>query len=221
MSYPLVDDDPIPEIVVKKEGTITAFLSAVDLTHHVLVGFIFDWIRMETINMATTSHRLGLCEHDRSQPYMPFSTYAHKTVSTFKALPISQTSPWSFHLPLFRFLSFCLIELSRRPNDNGYEALLKKLLDVEGDHKSIELLRGLMEFIVLLLSRVSQIKAGLWRRNGTSMLDQVCCFSNMSRNIPPLSNKNMTLLCRSSITAKHHFVGYSEMLILLYYNFLF
>ena len=96
--------------------------------------------------------------------------FAHGTISALKALPVAQTHPWSFHLPLLRFAAFCLMELSRR--ENGFEMLLGKLRETEGDYRSIELLHGLMEFIVLLVSRVSQIKAALWKRNGSSVLDQ-------------------------------------------------
>ena len=133
---------------------------------------------MEIINFTSTSQRFGLSLHDCSPLYLPMSSVAssHGTLSTLRALPVAQTHRWSFHFPLFRFVAFCVTEVSRRPYDHAFEPLLRKIRETEGGYKFAELFRGLIEFTTLLVSRVAQIKAGLWRRNGTSMLDQARIF---------------------------------------------
>lgn len=161
-------------------GARVNFLTIVELTHYVLTNFVFDWTRMEIINFSSTSQRSGQSLHDCSSPFLPMSSiaFSHGSPSVLKALPVAQTNPWSFHLPLFRFLAFCLIEMSRRPYNSAFGALLQKIRETEGGLKSTELFRGLMELTTLLLSRVAQIKAGLWRRNGTCMLEQVSIFNS-------------------------------------------
>ena len=40
---------------------------------------------------------------------------------------------------------------------------------VAGENSSALLVRGLMEYPTIVLSRAAQIRAGLWKRNGHSM----------------------------------------------------
>jgi len=80
-----------------------------------------------------------------------------------RALPVAQSHPWSFHHPLLRFVAFCFNELSRRPCNQAFESLLVMIRETEGNSKPDDLYHGLMEFIIILLSGVAQIEAGLYR----------------------------------------------------------
>ena len=179
LSSHYIDDDPVPMGSGNMNGDSVKYLSAVELTHYVLTYFVFDWMKTEIVNFPSANLKLGLSIHDSSSLYLPFSSVAisHGAPTVFRALPVAQTHPWSFHHPLFRFLGFCFIELSRRPYNQAFKSLLVKMRDAMGLFKSVDLYRGLMEFTVLLLSRVAQIKAGLYRRNGSNMLDQASTFS--------------------------------------------
>jgi hypothetical protein len=121
---------------------------------------------MEIINFPSTNLRFGLSAHDSSPLHLPISSVAcsYGAPPVLRALPVAQSHPWSFHYPLLRFVAFCFNEVSRRPYDQAFESLLVKIRETEGNSKPDDLYRGLMEFIIILLSRVAQIKAGLYRQ---------------------------------------------------------
>ena len=99
------------------------------------------------------------------------------------ALSVSQICPISFHIPLHRFFGCCLREICLGSNNVGDKSkiILEKLIQdandrVENDDVNLHkrsVFRDLMEFPVLILSRAAQIRAGLWRRNGQGMSDQI------------------------------------------------
>jgi hypothetical protein len=119
---------------------------------------------------------------------LPFSTVAsfHGTNLAMAALPLSQIQMWSFHLPLHRFAAACIREVSRRPESGGIDDLLR-MFEVPGNNNEskassksrqmVLLFRGMMEFPLIVLSRAAQIRAGIWRRNGPGMTDQVLNYS--------------------------------------------
>eukprot|EP00957_Ditylum_brightwellii_P048932 3713076-Ditylum_brightwellii.AAC.1 len=94
--------------------------------------------------------------HKRCPASLPFPTTAarHGASRAMKALPIEQARPWSFHLPLHRFVAACLREVTRRPKGSvggGMDELLERLTSMEGDGRwavgSVhEIFRGIMEF---------------------------------------------------------------------------
>jgi len=120
----------------------------------------------------------------------------HGTYLAMKSLPVAQGGSCSFHLPLHRFVAACLREVARRPyikaggEIGGIEELLimmkqnhdeeeKKDNDYYDDfeEKLHSLFQGLIEFPTIVLSRSSQIRSGLWKRNGPGMLDQVLNYA--------------------------------------------
>jgi hypothetical protein len=52
-----------------------------------------------------------------------------------------------------------------------------KSLGVEGGKKRQILFQGLVEFPLAVLARAAQIRAGLWKRNGPAIVDQVLNYS--------------------------------------------
>ena len=116
-------------------------------------------------------------EHLLCPVSLPFTTVASKngTNLAFCALPIAQATPWSFHIPLHRFVAASLREACRRPVDQaaGMEELMNRLVTQIPQVELDSLFCGLMEFPALVLSRAAQVRSGLWRRNGSLMHDQV------------------------------------------------
>ena len=94
-------------------------------------------------------------------------------------LSVSQVSPFSFHLPLHRFVAGCLRELCLRKNSDagGIADLLGRLRTQMPEKQHDELFQGLIEFPVLVLSRAARVRAGLWRRNGSGLNDQVLNYA--------------------------------------------
>ena len=88
-------------------------------------------------------------------------------------MPVSQVTPFSFHVPLHRFVASALRELCLRTNDA--EAGMACLMERLQHHKDI--FWGLMEFPVLVLSRVAQVRSDLWKRNGSGLNDQVLNYA--------------------------------------------
>ena len=96
------------------------------------------------------------------------------------ALSVSQVCPVSFHIPLHRFFGSCLRELcsgTSLVNDSRSVGIVELVDRVHNSKSNIsdtrKLYQLLMDFPMLVLSRAAQIRAGLWKRNGQGMLDQV------------------------------------------------
>lgn len=164
---------------------------------------LFSWQRSEMLSYHPSEHDQTLSLSDQMHSYcpsaLPYSTIASNrgTALASRALPISQVRPWSFHLPLHRFVASCLREVALRPADgdgsiNTLIAMLKSL-GVEGEKKRQILFQGLAEFPLAVLARAAQIRAGLWKRNGPAIVDQVLNYSE-----PPfcrsLRDADLTLL---------------------------
>lgn len=161
--------------------------TCVDVTVHVLVHGIAPWQQSEL----ESSYPVALSSledtalnppspalHDQCDKSLPMSTLAARfgASSAMVQFPIAQTTSFSFHLPLHRFVASALREICLRPNDAefGMEALMNRLGE-EGLPESFWL--GLMEFPTLILTRVGQIRAELWKRNGTGLVDQVLNYA--------------------------------------------
>jgi hypothetical protein len=168
------DSDPSP-IDDPNSPLSKNLLSCVELTRHVLTSGVAQWQAAEMATYKPTSYTVEA--YKRKPASLPFSTVSarHGSVLAFKALPMSQATPFSFHLPLQRFVAACLRELCLR--EDGIDDLKQQLtqhLSAE-DHNS--LFWGLMEFPLLVLSRAAQVRAGLWRRNGNGLNDQVLNYA--------------------------------------------
>jgi len=142
-----------------------------------------------------------------SLPFTTISVQQGGLALALRSLPVSQITPWSFHYPLHRFAAACLREVTRRVDglDQLSSILSKEAFsssstnvsrsqngggddddigdDIVDDGNSDEnndwdiLFRGMMEFPLLVLSRSAQIRAGLWKRNGAGMQDQVLNYA--------------------------------------------
>lgn len=168
------DEDPSP-IDDPNSPLSKDLLSCVELTLHVLINGFGKWQESE---MATYKPTLNTEEpHKRRPASLPFSTIStkHGSVLAFRALPMSQTTPFSFHLPLQRFVAACLREACLREEgiDDLKFHLAKQLTPMDFN----ALFCGLMEFPILVLSRAAQVRAGLWRRNGNGLNDQVLNYA--------------------------------------------
>jgi hypothetical protein len=164
---------------------------------------LYSWQRSEMLSYQPSEHgqfsSLSDQLHSYSPAALPYCTIASNrgTALASRALPISQVRPWSFHLPLHRFVASCLREVALRPTDgNGsINSLIRMLgsLGDEGGKKGQMLFEGLVEFPLAVLARAAQIRAGLWKRNGPAIVDQVLNYSE-----PPfcrsLRDADLTLL---------------------------
>ena len=170
------DEDPSP-INDPSSPLSRNLLSCVELTLHVLINGVAKW---QTAEMAAYTYKptpYTVEAYKRRPASLPFSTVSakHGSVLAFRALPISQTTPFSFHLPLQRFVAACLREVCLR--EQGLDDLQLKLAQnlTAGDVNY--LFWGLMEFPILVLSRAAQVRAGLWKRNGNGLNDQVLNYA--------------------------------------------
>ena len=170
------DGDPSP-IQDPSSPLSKNLMSCVDLSFHVLVSGVSDWQKADMRTYEPTSYTTSLEPYNRRSASLPFSTVSVKagSVLAFRALPMSQVTPFSFHLPLHRFVAACLREACLR--EGGIDELrlmLTRSMDVNAQD---DLFIGLMEFPLLVLSRAAQVRAGLWRRNGNGLNDQVLNYA--------------------------------------------
>jgi hypothetical protein len=165
------------------EGPLSGdLMSCVELTFHILSTGIDPWQRSERLfYRSTPADVIQLLPHTHASASLPFSTVAalHGSALAMTQLPVSLVSPFSFHLPLHRFVASCLRELCmRRESDSGdITVLLHRLCSHISKEQNDCLFQGLMEFPVLVLTRAAQIRSGLWRRNGSGLNDQVLNYS--------------------------------------------
>ena len=186
------DNDPSP---IQGGASSTRLLSCVELTHHIMRTGIETWQQSEMISYHPTKRQSDNPESACSAA-LPYATVAskHGAPLAAAAIPVSQIRSWSFHLPLHRFVASCIRDVARRAIDsNGSIDALVDLLHREEEESTRGLFRGLFEFPLLVLSRAAQIRAGLWKRNGPTMLDQMLNYSE-----PPfcrtLRDADLTLL---------------------------
>lgn len=172
------DEEPSP-IKDPSSPLSRNLLTCMHLTHYILTEGVAKWQEKEAQFYLPTMYSTFKEEpYKRHSACLPFSTIAskHGCALAFQQLPIAQSSPFSFHLPLHRFLAACLRELCLR-RDNGVEVLLEQVSSQVPKSTRDGLFRGLMEFPVLVLSRASQVRAHLWRRNGPGLNDQVLNYA--------------------------------------------
>lgn len=164
------------------EGPLSRdLMSCVELSFHILTKGIEQWQRMERLVYEPSPMDFPLEPFSHAPASLPFSTIAaqHGTALAMAQMPVSQVSPFSFHLPLHRFVAGCLRELCLRKNSelDGIANLLGRLRTQLPEMQHDALFQGLMEFPVLVLSRAAQVRAGLWRRNGSGLNDQVLNYA--------------------------------------------
>ena len=150
--------------------------SAVDLTLYCLAR-LAHWQVSEEPNYQPTSNSTSEKACNKCPARLPFSTIAtnHGSPLCLKGLPVAQTTPWSFHLPLHRFVAACVREVCRRPI-NDMESLLQKTKENSVEQEEA-LFESLMEFPLLVMARAAQVRSGLWKRNCSGMQDQVLNYA--------------------------------------------
>ena len=165
------------------------YLNGIELTHYTITVGLRKWQRTNMLSQRPTSSPLSslYLDYHLAPASLPFSTVAaaHGSPLAMVAIPLPQTAPWSFHLPLHRFVATCIRDCCHRTSDcDGISKLLGMLKEpmeagatVAGENSSALLVRGLMEYPTIVLSRAAQIRAGLWKRNGHAMNDQVLNYS--------------------------------------------
>ena len=170
------DSDPSP-IQDPHSPMSKNLMSCVELALHVLVTGVHEWQTLAANSYKPTSYTTSLEPYKRRSASLPFSTISVKmgSVLAFRALPVSQVTPFSFHLPLHRFVAACLREACLR--ETGIQDLRSLLSQNLTDDVQDNLFIGLMEFPLLVLSRAAQVRAGLWRRNGNGLNDQVLNYA--------------------------------------------
>lgn len=175
------DDDEQSPIKDPASPLSRNLMSCVDMTYHILVSGVAKWQQTEMIGYEATLSTSLVEPHMKCPQSLPFSSVAmkHGTALAMRQLPVAQITFFSFHLPLHRFVAGCIRELCSRLDDDaqGVVNLLRRLGILLTERESDELFRGLMEFPLLVLSRAAQIRAGLWRRNGPGINDQVLNYS--------------------------------------------
>ena len=155
-------------------------LNIVDLTNYILVKFVTTWQEIERRKYCSTSFGPAEC---CAPCCLPMSTIAYKSGSpiAMEGLPLAQSTSWSFHLPLHRFVAACLREVARRKKNPsfegsgkiGIEKLLNRITQTLDENSVMKLYSGLMEYPIIVFARAAQVRAGLWKRNGAGMFDQV------------------------------------------------
>jgi len=171
--------------------TTVPLITAAEVTLQTL-QFISKWQERYFLNFVP-SNAQNTPLHEKASSFLSYASVSFKksSPSTFSALPVSQIHPWSFHYPLHRFAAACLRECNRRSKKgiDDLENLMFSAIDL--DLRS--LLNGLMEISLLINSRAAQIRAGMWRRNGQGMHDQVLNYAE-----PPfcraLRDSDLTIL---------------------------
>ncbi|CAB9520261.1 protein ligase UBR1 [Seminavis robusta] len=145
-----------------------------------LGGGIGSWQKEASNSLQPTPYSSAVDPHRRRSASLPFSTIAAKRgcAVAFRQLSLGQVSPFSLHLPLHRFFSACLRELCFRPDSKGAGALMESLASGMPKEALDDIFHGLMEWPVLVLSRACQVRAGLWRRNGPGLNEQVVKYSD-------------------------------------------
>lgn len=182
-------------------------MNCVEMTFHILTNGVFVWQQNERLSYESTAYEsLATSEfHKYSPASLPFSNIAakHGSALAMRQLPVSQVSPFSFHLPLHRFVAGCLRELCLRDESKGIAELLRKIRTKLPQNQQNDLLEGLMEFPLVVLSRAAQIRGGLWRRNGGGLNDQVLNYAEppFCRN---MRDADLLLTQFATIGRTHH-----------------
>jgi hypothetical protein len=164
------DDDPSP---APKSPLSENLPTIVDLTKHCWMEVLIPWQRSELEVYLPTSNSPSLEAFAKAPASLPYPTTHNGLAIALKALPMPQIAPWSFHLPLHRFLASCFREVCRRAKEQGMDKLMSDLVR----HHDREIFQNLIQFPMIVLSRAAQIRVGLWRRNGSLMSDQVLNYA--------------------------------------------
>ena len=150
------------------------------LTSVILIEGVHKWHRQEQNLYLPTPFSTATEAYRRCPVSLPLS-HVCRAYGGRLAMPhmcVAQSSPISFHLPLHRFAATCVRELClRRDGVNSMLDLFRRVEMSLTPSEYNDLFMRLMEFPLLVLTRAAQVRAGLWRRNGPGLNDQVLNYA--------------------------------------------
>ena len=158
----------------------TGLLTCVELSQQLLTKGLAAWQTKASESFYPTPYSTAVDAHRRRPASLPFSTIAaqHGCTVAFRQLAIGQTTPFSLHVPLHRLSAASIREVCLRPDEMGVHCLMQRLANDVTKPALDELFMGLLEYPVLVLSRAAQVRAGLWRRNGPGLNEQVIKYAD-------------------------------------------
>ena len=173
------DDEPSP-IQDLSSPLTSGLLTCEEFAYKLLLQGITSWQNETMQEFQPTPYISAMDSHRRRPASLPFSTVAAKygCTAAFRQLPVGQSTPFSLHLPLHRFLASCIRELCLRPPERGLQRLIDRLCNDLSEAALDNLFFGLLEFPLLVLSRSAQVRAGLWKRNGPGLAEQVSKYAD-------------------------------------------
>lgn len=150
------------------------------LTCTILVHGVHKWHRQTAHLYQPTPFSTATEPHRRCPVSLPLSHIARLSGSrlAMRHMCVAQSSPISFHLPLHRFAGTCVRELClRRDGAASLVGLFQRVTATLSPSEYNDLFMRLIEFPLLVLTRAAQVRAGLWRRNGPGLNDQVLNYA--------------------------------------------
>eukprot|EP00977_Amphora_coffeiformis_P002502 scaffold469_cov160-Amphora_coffeaeformis.AAC.7 len=151
-----------------------------ELTCTILVHGVHKWHSQDSHLYQPTPFSTATEPHRRCPVSLPLSHIARLSGSrlAMRHMCVAQSSPISFHLPLHRFAATCVRELClRRDGAASLVDLFQRIAASLPPLECNDLFMRLMEFPLLVLTRAAQVRAGLWRRNGPGLNDQVLNYA--------------------------------------------
>jgi len=173
------DDDASP--VMNSASPLSKNLqTCLELSEQVLMDGLAPWQAQAARSFFSTPYSSAVDPHRRRPKCLPFSTVAAKRgcTSAFQQLAVGQMTPFSLHIPLHRLFAGCIREICLRPDETGVVALLRRLTANVAKPVLDDAFEGLLEYPVMVMSRAAQVRAGLWRRNGPGLNEQVIKYSD-------------------------------------------
>jgi hypothetical protein len=196
---------------------ITAFILELDLLTllpHLRDGFLSLPDQTKRLILASLVRALTLRVQAKSLPLLLITPQKYSFIPFLKATGESATDSegrtfaeiFSFHAPVNRFLAgFIHWEASRVSSQGGVLVSLEDLLDVRNQPPefSLFLINSSLDLQVLL----SQIRAGMWRRNGTMLWAQSVTYKSVHSFELMFDQDVMLLQCGAVLMDRNHFVA--------------
>lgn len=152
------------------------YLDCIEMMHYTITVGLCKWQCATMLTQRSTASLLSLLypDYHLAPASLPFSTIAaaHGLPLAMVAIPLPQTAPWSFHLPLHQFAAACIHEICCCYCTSDCNCISKLLgilkepmeagASVAGENSSSALLVcGLMEYPTIAIAGCTKIQAGL------------------------------------------------------------
>jgi hypothetical protein len=175
------EDDETSPITTPDSPLSRDLMPCSELACSILVHGVHKWQRQFAHLYQPTPAIPTIESHRQSPVSLPLSgtAAAYGSLLAMRHMCVAQSSPISFHLPLHRFAATCIRELCLRRDTEtrGMADLFRRLSHALPENELTDLFMRLMEFPLLVLTRAAQVRAGLWRRNGPGLNDQVLNYA--------------------------------------------